>query len=356
MGSRGWDVLMGSVSTGSGGGIPAVPTRNSQLHIPLRRPPVPVDDLEAEFVGPAVLRGHPPQQQGAVVSSRVPQELGSVPKPGVHVLALRVVHHGLLVAVVLVPDGHDAFAGRDAVGEAQRAGEHHAGTRDAPQLGGVADTPGAVGWRREGKGWVIRGGRWCPAPLCHPTSPVPLLLTPSSQGHSGVWERRAEPSRKKRGGGDKWGRVRPGAMLPAGLPAGKRHQLDSKGKGPKSPGRKGEICPLSPLGARFLAPLPVSKSFLHALAVPLLRGLVRWHLTWGHKAGHEDEPLQGGRGHSHGAGGRGQEVSGRCAAAPDGRRVPKSPRTTLIHPAPCHLLAPKPPHPVLLSPGGDPTR
>lgn len=248
------------------GGIPAVPTRNAQHHVLLRRPPVSVDDLEAEFVGPAVLWGHPPQQQGAVVSSRVPQELGSVPEPGVHVLALRVVHHGLLVAVVLVPDGHDAFAGRDAVGEAQRAGEHHAGARDAPQLGGVSDTPGAVGWRREGKGWAMRGGRWCPAPLCHPTSPVPLLLIPSSQGHGGVWERRAKPSRRKRGGGGKWGRVRAGAMLPAG----KKHQLDSKGK---SPGRKGEICPLSPSGACFHSPLPVSLSFLRALAVPLVRGL-----------------------------------------------------------------------------------
>lgn len=161
------------------GGIPAVPTRNAQHHVLLRRPPVSVDDLEAEFVGPAVLWGHPPQQQGAVVSSRVPQELGSVPEPGVHVLALRVVHHGLLVAVVLVPDGHDAFAGRDAVGEAQRAGEHHAGARDAPQLGGVADTPGAVGWRREGKGWAMRGGRWCPAPHePRATAPDPIQPGP----------------------------------------------------------------------------------------------------------------------------------------------------------------------------------
>lgn len=171
-----------------------------------------------------------------------------------------------------------------------------------------------------------------------PTSPVPLLLIPSSQGHGGVLERRAKPSRRKRGGGGKWGRVRPGAMLPAG----KKHQLDSKGK---SPGRKGEICPLSPSGACFHSPLPVSLSFLRALAVPLVRGLGGagaagwWHLTWGHKAGQEDEPLQGGRGHSHGAGGRGQEVSGRCAAAPDGRRVAKGPRTTLIRPAPRHLAA-----------------
>lgn len=75
----------------------------------------------------------------------VPQELGTAPEASIHLLGRRVVHQHLLGVVILVPDGHDAVAGRHVAGVAQGAGNHHAGAPDALQGLGVGDPPGAQG-------------------------------------------------------------------------------------------------------------------------------------------------------------------------------------------------------------------
>lgn len=132
---------------------------------------------------------------------------------------------------------------------------------------------------------------------------------------------------------------------PAGGDAPSRQKAPAGLKGQITRKKRGNL-PSEPFGSLFSFPSPCLLVLSPCPGCPTgpwaggLQGAAGWwHLTWGHKAGQEDEPLQGGRGHSHGAGGRGQEVSGRCAAAPDGRRVAKGPRTTLIRPAPRHLAA-----------------
>lgn len=129
-----------------------LPTRNAQGHVPRRRPAVAVDDLEAEPVEPAVPWCHPPQQQGAIPGLGVPQELGTTPKTGIHVLGVGGVEHGHpLAVVVLVPDGHDAVGRCHLLGVAEGAGDNQAGAAGGLEGLGVGDPPGAQGCARENR-------------------------------------------------------------------------------------------------------------------------------------------------------------------------------------------------------------
>lgn len=175
---------------GGCGGDTLVPTRDAQHHVPRRRPPVPIDDLEAEPVGAAVPRCHPLQLQGAVPGAGVPEEPRAAPKVGVHLLPPRVVHQCLPALVVLVPDGHDAIVRCHLLGVAQGAGNHQAGPPDAPQGLGVGDPPGAKGCVGEGQ---REGGSEC-SPLS-PGDPAGLRNPPelpNRQGGAGGRGGRAE--------------------------------------------------------------------------------------------------------------------------------------------------------------------
>lgn len=165
-------------------GIPVfLPTRNSQRHIPRRRPAVAVDDLEAEPVGATVPWCHPPQQQGAIPGHGVPQELGTTPKMGIHILGGGGVEHQRpLAIVVLVPDGHDAVGGCHIRGVAEGAGDNQAGPPAGLKGLGVGNSPGAESCARENRD---QGARSVPM---SPQDALSAVLEGEGGRGSGIWD------------------------------------------------------------------------------------------------------------------------------------------------------------------------